>query len=85
MAEINGYLLTKEEEKACEDLVKKMRERKVFEIDFTGCVRVKAKNYEEANEIFWNWVNDIQDNTLIDWSGTIVQSPYFENDGVEED
>lgn len=85
MAEINGYLLTKEEEKACEDLIKKMRKKRVLEINFTGCIRVKAKSHEEASEIFWNWVNDIQDNTLTDWSGTIVQSPYFENDGVEEE
>ena len=85
MTEINGYLLTKEEEKACEDLIKKMREKRVFAIDFTGCIRVNAKNREEANEIFWNWVNDVQDNTLTNWSGTIVESPYFEKDGVEEE
>lgn len=52
MAEIKGYLLTKEEEKACVDLVKKLRERKTFAIDFSGCVRIKAKNHEEANHIF---------------------------------
>ena len=85
MTEINGYLLTKEEEKICEDLIKKMREKRVFTIDFTGSIRVKAKNREEAGEIFWNWVNDVQDNTLTNWSGTIVESPYFEKDGVEEE
>ena len=85
MIEINGYLLTKEEEKICEDLIKKMREKRVFTIDFTGSIRVKAKNREEAGEIFWNWVNDVQDNTLTNWSGTIVESPYFEKDGVEEE
>ena len=85
MTEINGYLLTKEEEKICEDLIKKMREKRVFTIDFTGSIRVKAKNREEAGEIFWNWVNDVQDNTLANWSGTIVESPYFEKDGVEEE
>ena len=82
MTEINGYLLTKEEEKACKELIKRMREKKIFEVDFTGSVRVKAKTYEEANEIFWNWVNDIHD--LSASSSTIVQF-YFENDGVEEE
>jgi hypothetical protein len=85
MAEINGYLLTKEEEKACADLVKKLRERKTFSIDFSGYIQVKAKSHEEANEIFWNWVGDLQDKTLVDWSGTIKQSPYFENEGIEEE
>lgn len=85
MTEIKGYLLTKEEEKACITLVKKMREKKVFAIDFSGCVRVKAKTSEEASDIFWNWVGDLQDKSLADWSGIVTQSPYFENEGVEED
>ena len=85
MAEINGYLLTKEEAKACVDLVKKLRERKTFAIDFSGYVRIKAKNHEEATEIFWNWVEDLQDKSLYDWSGVVTQSPYFENAGVEEE
>jgi hypothetical protein len=84
MAEIKGYLLTKEEEKACVNLVKKMREKKVFAIDFSGCVRVKAKNREEANDIFWEWVGDLQDKSLADWTGIVTQSPYFDNDGIEE-
>lgn len=85
MAEIEGYLLTKEEEKACVDLVKKMRERKVFAIDFSGCVRIKAKTHEEASNIFWNWVGDLQDKSLVDWYGVVTQSPYFENEGIEEE
>lgn len=85
MAEINGYLLTEEETKTCVDLVKKLRERKVFAIDFSGYVRIKAKTYEEAKEIFWNWVGDLQDKSLVDWSGTVTQSPYFENEGIEEE
>ena len=48
MSEIKGYLLTNEEEKACVTLIKKMREKKVFAIDFSGCVRVKANTVEEA-------------------------------------
>lgn len=85
MSEIKGYLLTAEEEKACVDLVKKLRERKVFAIDFSGCIRVKAKTPEEASDIFWEWVGDLQDKSLIDWSGVVIQSPYFENDGIEEE
>ena len=85
MAEIKGYLLTAEEERACVDLVKKLRERKTFAIDFTGCVRVKAKNKDEANDIFWKWVGDLQDKSLADWSGIVTESPYFENYGAEEE
>jgi len=85
MAEINGYLLTEEETKACVNLVKKLRERKTFAINFSGCVRVKAKTSEEANDIFWNWVGDLQDKSYADWSGTITQCPDFENDGIEEE
>lgn len=85
MAEINGYLLTKEEEKACVDLVKKLRERKIFAVDFSGCVRIKAKTSEEAHDIFWEWVGDLQDKSLADWSGVVTQSPYFEYDGAEEE
>lgn len=85
MTEIKGYLLTKEEEKACVDLIKKLREKKVFAIDFSGCVRVKAKTREEATDIFWNWVGDLQDKSLADWYGVVTESPYFENEGVEEE
>lgn len=85
MAEINGYLLTKEEEKACVDLVKKLRERKTFAIDFSGCVRIKAKTSEEANDIFWEWVGDLQDKSLTDWPGVVTELPYFEKDGIEEE
>ena len=85
MAEIKGYILTKEEEAACADLVKKLREKKIFAFDFSGCVRVKAKTKDEASGIFWEWVGDLQDKSLADWSGIITQSPYFENEGAEEE
>ena len=85
MSEIKGYLLTAEEEKACVALVKKLREKKVFAIDFSGCVRVKAKTREEASDIFWNWVGDLQNESLADWSGVVTEVPYFENEGVEEE
>ena len=85
MAEIKGYLLTEEEEKACVSLVKKMRERKIFAIDFLGCVRIKAKTDEEAKNIFRNWVGDLQDKSLSNWSGIVTQAPYFEYDGIDEE
>ena len=85
MAEINGYLLTAEEEKACVNLVKKMRKKRVFAIDFSGYIRVKATTHEEASDIFWKWVGDLQDKSLADWSGVVTQLPYFENEGVEEE
>lgn len=85
MAKINGYLLTKEEEKACVDLVKKLRERKTFAIDFSGYVRIKAKTSEEANDIFWEWVGDLQDKSLVDWYGVVTELPYFQKEGAEEE
>ena len=85
MAEIKGYLLTKEEEEACVTFVKKLRERKIFSIGFSGCVRIKAKTFEEANDIFWEWVGDLQDKSLADWYGVVTQSPYFDKDSVEEE
>ena len=85
MSEINGYLLTEDEEKACADLVKRMRERRLFIIDFSGCVKVKAKSRDEAKDIFWNLVGDLQDKTLADWSGVVTQTPYFEYEGAEEE
>lgn len=84
MSEIKGYLLTEEEERECLALIKELNKRKVFTIDFSGYVRIKAKNSEEASDIFWRWVGDLQDKTLDDWS-TITQSPYFEKDCLEEE
>lgn len=85
MAEINGYLLTEEEAKACEDLIKKMRERKEFEINFVGRITVKANSPMEAYEIFGNWASDIQDNSLIEWNGTLTRTPYFEERGIHQE
>lgn len=85
MTEIKGYLLTEEEEKACADLVKKLREKNVFAVDFAGYVRVRAKTFEEASNIFWEWVGDLQDKSLTDWSGVVTECPYFSNEGIEEE
>lgn len=84
MAEIKGYFLSEEEAKACVDLVKKLRERKTFAINFSGCIRIKAKTLEEANSIFWEWAEDLQNKSLADWSGVVTQSPYFKNEGTEK-
>lgn len=84
MTEINGYLLTKEEEKECMALVKWMRERKTYAINFSECVRIKAKTREEATDIFWEWISDMNDKTLTDWHG-IVTLPYLKNISLEEE
>lgn len=79
MAELNGYLLTKEEEQACLDLLKKMRTRTPFDADFTGEVKIRARSEEEATLTFWEWVSAIQDMTLDKWAGQI-SLPKFELD-----
>jgi len=85
MTEINGYLLSTEEEKACLDLVKELRKRKTYVINFSGDIRVKAKNPQDANHLFWKWVEEMQDKTAGDWSGIATQTPFFENEGIEEE
>lgn len=85
MTEIKGLLLSAEEEKACLDLVKELRKRKTYSIDFSGYVQVKAKTPQEANDLFWQWVESMQDKTSDDWSGIVPQSPWFQNNGVEEE
>lgn len=77
MAELNGYLLTKEEEKACEKLVKKMRTKQNFNFDFSASVKIKAKNSKEAEDIFWQWENDVLDYTLSEWPD--VSGLYIDN------
>lgn len=84
MAELNGYLLTREEEKACVDLIEKLRERKTFAIDFQGYIYVKARTHEEAADIFDSWVESVQEKSYTDWPG-VIESPYFENEGIEEE
>lgn len=85
MTEIKGLLLSKEEEKACLDLVKELRKRKTYTIDYSGHVQVKAKTLQEANDIFWDWIIGMQNKTCDDWSGIISKTPVFENEGVEEE
>lgn len=83
MSEIKGLILTAKEEEACAAFIRQMRQEKVFAVDFTGYVRIQAKTKIEAEEKFWNWVGDIQDNTRVDWSGTITNAPYFDRDCIE--
>lgn len=85
MTELKGYLLTEEEEKACETLVKELRKRKTFAVDFSGYIRVKAKTRAEANDLFWEWVEDIQNKTSADWSAVVTQTPCFEGECAEEE
>ncbi len=85
MADINELFLTEEEKEACANFIKEMRKKRTFTVDFTGYVRIKAKNREEANDIFWEWVGDLQDKSLADWSGIVLESPSFEYDGAEEE
>ena len=84
MAEINGYLLTEEEEKECVKLIEKLRE-KIFTVDFTGCVHIKANTSEQAGKIFDTWVCDLQDESLARWNGVIKHFPYLEIDCIEEE
>ena len=79
MAELNGYLLTKEEEKACAELVKKMRAKEEFTVDFTARVKIKAKTSKEAEDIFWRWQSDVVDYTLCEWInvGTLYVDNYI--------
>ena len=56
-----------------------------YAVDFTGWVTIEAKSSEDAQNLFWEWVGSIEDNTLIDWHGTITKRPVFEYDGAEED
>ena len=84
MAELNGYLLTKEEEQACLDFLQKMRTRTTFYTDFTGEIKIRAHSEEEANLTFWEWVSAIQDMTLDKWAGQITL-PKFELDMIVDE
>ena len=85
MTEIKGLLLSTEEEKACLDLVKELRKRKTYVINFLGDVPIKATTLQEANDLFWQWVESMQDKTSDDWTGIVSQSPSFQNDGIKEE
>lgn len=56
-----------------------------YAVDFEGYIFVEAKNHDEAQNIFWEWVDDIQENIFIKWNKVILKSPAFECDGVEEE
>lgn len=85
MAELNGYLLTKEEEKACENLVKKMRAKKDFIFEFSASVKIKAKNSKEAEDIFWKWEDDVASYTLSEWSDVGCGGLYIDNYVLDEE
>lgn len=56
-----------------------------YAVDFEGYIFVEAKNHNEAQSIFLEWVNDIEDNTLANWRKVILTSPAFECNCVEEE
>ena len=56
-----------------------------YVVDFEGWITVEAKNRDEAQNIFYEWAGDIQDNTLVNWRKKILKYPAFECDGVEEE
>ena len=79
MAELNGYLLTKEEEKACAELVKKMRSKGEFTVDFTARVKIKAKTSKEAEDIFWRWQDDVANYTFSEWGNVGCGALYIDD------
>jgi len=85
MSEIKGLLLTKEEEKACVDLIKKMREEKFYTFEFFGHIKIRATTREEANKIFKEWATDLQNTSRTNWGEIIVGSPYFNTNCFEEE
>lgn len=85
MAELNGYVLTKEEEKACENLVKKMRAKRDFIFEFSASVKIKAKNSKEAEGIFWKWAGDVGDYTLSEWGNVGCGRLYIDNYILDEE
>lgn len=88
MAEIKDYILTEEEQKACIDLIKSMREKeKVFTFNFTGSVKIKAKNLEGADDFFRDWVEEIDEISYCryDESRIIPDFPIFEKESIEQE
>ena len=86
MEKIKEYILTEEEQKACIDLVKSMREKeKVFTFNFKGSIKIKAKNLEEADDCFCDWIGDVGDMSYCEGSSKIIMDyPIFEKDGIEQ-
>lgn len=83
MREIDGYLLTDEEAKACLKLIKQMRKR--YFADCNCHLKIKAKDSEEAYSIVNNWITDIQELTDLNWNGVILDCDININyEGVEE-
>ena len=78
MAELNGYTLTKEEEKACVKLIKKMRKKTAYELGFTGDIAFKAKNEEEVKELFWEWEEKVKELTIEKFGNYACAIPKFE-------
>lgn len=53
-----------------------------FAIDFEGWIEVEAETKDEAQDLFWEWVERIQDESgPVKW---LVRIPMFDFDGSEE-
>ena len=65
--------------------MKREESKMEFFVDFEGHIKVKANSHEEAQAIFWNWVVDIQERTYYENFGVILDGPFFECSGVEEE
>ena len=52
---------------------------KQYWIDFSGYLKIKAKNETEANEKFWKFINE-----HVDLSYTDLSDDVWDVDGIEE-
>ena len=50
-----------------------------FAIDFCGCAIVKADTEEQAKELFWDWVEQNQENDKV-----ALEVSSFETGSIEE-
>lgn len=83
MREIDGYLLTDEEAKACLKLIKQMRKK--YFADCTCHLKMKAKDSETACIIVNDWIIDVKNFTEENWSNIILDLDInVEDEGVEE-
>lgn len=83
MREIDGYLLTDEEAKACLKLIKQMRKK--YFVDCACHLKMKAKDSEAAYDIVNDWIIDVKNFTEENWSNIILDLDInVEDDGVEE-
>lgn len=54
-------------------------------VDFSGWLAVDAKSEKDAIDIFWDWVDKIQEDTPYNYHGVVLETPTFERKGVKAD